>query len=125
MGGSVKAIESGFIQNEIAAAAYEAQKRIESGQDVVVGVNRFQIEEPLFTDVLKVDESLRTKQMARLERVKSTRDADAVATALAAIRDAAMGTENLMPAILRGVEAYATIGEISDTLRAAWGEYVG
>jgi methylmalonyl-CoA mutase N-terminal domain/subunit len=125
MGGSVKGIENGFIQTEIANAAYEAQKRIESGEDVVVGVNRFQIEEPPFADILKVDDSLRTKQMARLERVKSARDAAAVERALAAIRDAALGSDNLMPRIIAAVEAYATIGEVSDTLRGIWGEYEG
>jgi methylmalonyl-CoA mutase, N-terminal domain len=123
MGGSVKAIEAGFIQNEIARAAYEAQKRIETGEDVVVGVNRFQIEEKPFTDVLKVDDSLRTKQIERLERTRATRDAAAVDAALAAIRSAAVGSDNLMPHILAAVEAYATLGEISDTLRATWGEF--
>jgi methylmalonyl-CoA mutase N-terminal domain/subunit len=99
--------------------------RIEHGEDIVVGVNRFQVEEPPFGDVLKVDDALRIKQMERLERVKRTRDAGAVATALDAIRTAANGTENLMPRIVAAVEAYATIGEISDTLREVWGEYEG
>jgi methylmalonyl-CoA mutase, N-terminal domain len=123
MGGSVKAIEAGFIQNEIARAAYEAQKRIENGEDVVVGVNRFTIDEPPFADVLKVDDALRAKQIERLTRVKTTRDAAAVREKLDAIAAAATGTENLMPRILDAVEAYATLGEISDTLRAAWGEF--
>ena len=123
MGGAVKAIEAGFIQNEIAQAAYEAQKRIEKVEDVVVGVNMFQIEEPPFEDILKVDDALRTKQMARLQATKERRDAGAVRDTLDAIRIAAAGTENLMPRIIAAVEAYATIGEISDTLRAVWGEY--
>jgi methylmalonyl-CoA mutase N-terminal domain/subunit len=123
MGGSVKAIEAGFIQNEIADAAYEAQKRIEHGDDVVVGVNRFQIDEPPFQDILKVDDSLRAKQVARLDRTRAARDSARVAAALDAIAEAAAGTENLMPRILAAVEEYATIGEISDRLRAVWGEY--
>lgn len=123
MGGSVQAIEAGFIQNEIAQAAYEAQKRVESGEDTVVGVNKFTIEEPPFADILKVDDALRTKQMARLEAMKARRDAASVAACLAALRAAAIGTDNLMPHILAAVEAYATIGEISDTLREVWGEY--
>ncbi len=123
MGGSVKAIEAGFIQNEIANAAYEAQKRIESGEDIVVGVNKFTIKEPPFEDILKVDDSLRVKQMERLREVRERRDGESVERALAAIGEAAAGGENLMPRIITAVEHYATIGEISDTLRRVWGEY--
>jgi methylmalonyl-CoA mutase N-terminal domain/subunit len=123
MGGAVKAIEGEFIQNEIANAAYEAQKRIESGEDVIVGVNRFQIEEPPFADVLKVDDALRAKQIERLDRVRATRDQAATDAALQSIHAAAQGTDNLMPRIIAAVEAYATLGEIGDTLREVWGEY--
>lgn len=123
MGGSVKAIEAGYIQNEIAAAAYEAQKRIESGEDVVVGLNQFQMEEPAFDDLLKVDDAIRQKQISRLQEVKSRRDPAAVARTLQAIHAAAISTENLMPRLVDAVEAYATVGEISDTLRNVWGEY--
>ena len=125
MGGAVTAIEQGFIQDEIARAAYDAQKRIEATEDIVVGVNAFQIDEPPFGDVLTIDDSLRTKQMERLQRVKSERDAARVAAALAAIADGARGTANMMPLLLEAVEAYATIGEISDRLRAVWGEFGG
>ncbi len=123
MGGSVKAIESRFIQNEIAQAAYDAQLRIENREDIVVGVNQFQVEEPPFKDILKIDESLRLKQIARLRRVREERDPNAVAAALERLRAGATGTENMMPLILSAVEAYATVGEISDTLRGVWGEY--
>jgi methylmalonyl-CoA mutase N-terminal domain/subunit len=123
MGGAVKAIEAEFIQNEIANSAYEAQKRIESREDVIVGVNQFQIEEPPFGDVLHVDDSLRVKQIERLNHIRSTRDQAATDGALNAIREAATGTENLMPRIIAAVEAYATVGEIADTLRGVWGEY--
>jgi len=123
MGGAVKAIESEFVQNEIAKAAYDAQLRVEREEDIVVGVNRFQIEEPPFTDILHVDDSLRARQIERLDAVKASRDRSAVDSALRAIEEAASGSENLMPRILTAVEAYATIGEISDTLRRIWGEY--
>jgi methylmalonyl-CoA mutase N-terminal domain/subunit len=123
MGGAVKAIEAEFIQNEIANSAYEAQKRIESREDVIVGVNQFQIEEPPFGDVLHVDDSLRVKQIERLNHIRSTRDQAATNATLNAIREAATGTENLMPRIIAAVEAYATVGEIADTLREVWGEH--
>jgi len=123
MGGAVKAVEAGFIQNEIANAAYEAQKRIEHGEDVVVGINMFTQEEPPFEDILKIDDSLRTKQMERLRTVKKSRDGEQVRQTLDELRAAARGTDNLMPRIIAAVEAYATIGEISDTLREIWGEY--
>ncbi|KXK57827.1 MAG: methylmalonyl-CoA mutase [Chlorobi bacterium] len=124
LGGAVRAIESGFIQDEIARSAYEAQLRVERGEDVVVGVNKFQMEEPPFTDILHVDDALRTKQIERLHRTKSSRNAAQVEQSLSAIRAAATdGGQNLMPNILAAVESYATLGEISDTLRKVWGEY--
>lgn len=123
MGGAVKGIERGYIQEEIARAAYEAQKRIESGEDVVVGVNEFRMEEPPFEDVLTVDDSLREKQVTRLREVRATRDPERLAAAMEGLRAAAQGGENMMPRILEAVEAYGTIGEISDVLRDAWGRF--
>lgn len=123
MGGAVKAIERGYIQDEIARAAYEAQKRIENNEDIVVGVNDFQIEEPPFSDVLTVDDSLREKQTARLRNVRESRDQEKLNEALSRLKQAASGEENMMPHILEVVEAYGTVGEISDTLRNVWGEY--
>ncbi len=123
MGGAVKGIERGYIQEEIARAAYEAQKRIESGEDVVVGVNEFRMEEPPFEDVLTVDDSLREKQVTRLHEVRATRDPERLAAAMEGLRAAAQGGENMMPRILEAVEAYGTIGEISDVLRDAWGRF--
>ena len=122
-GGSVKAIETGYIQEEIARSAYEAQKRIESGEDVVVGMNRYTMEEPPFEELLTVDDSLRIKQIERLKSVRSSRNQEKTDAALAAIAEAAEGHANLMPHILHAVETYATVGEISDTLRRVWGEY--
>ena len=124
-GGSVKAIENGYIQEEIGRAAYEAQKRIEAGEDIVVGLNAYEMEEPPFDDLLTVDDSLRQKQTARLAEVKSSRNADEVQRTLDAIAEAATANTNLMPLILEAVEAYATVGEISDVLREVWGEYEG
>ena len=123
MGGAVKAIERGYIQDEIARAAYEAQKRIENNEDIVVGVNDFQIEEPPFSDVLTVDDSLREKQTARLHQVRESRDQEKLDEALKRLEQAAAGEENMMPRILEVVEAYGTVGEISDTLRGVWGEH--
>lgn len=122
MGGAVAAVEKGFIQSEIANAAWEAQQRIESGEDVVVGVNRFQMDEPPFKDVLHVDDALRRKQIERLARVRASRNADRLAAAMDSLRQAACGSENLMPRILDAVDAYATVGEIADVFRAVWGE---
>ncbi len=123
MGGAVKAIESRFVQNEIAKAAYDAQLRIENGEDVVVGVNRYQVEEPPMEDVLTVDDALREKQIERLASVKAGRSAADVDRCLTAIGVAAAGTENLMPRILAAVESYATLGEIANVLRTVWGEF--
>jgi len=123
MGGAVKAIEAHYVQDEIAKASYEAQKRIESKEQIVVGVNEFIVDEPPFEKTLKIDESIREKQMKRLNDVRQSRNADAVRAALDNLSRAARGDENMMPHILAAVECYATLGEISDTLRSCWGEY--
>jgi len=123
LGGAVAAIEKGFIQKEIGAAAYRYQQEIESGERVVVGLNKFQIKEEKPTGLLKVDPAVGEKQKARLLELKRTRDAAAVAQALAELKTAAEGTDNLMPPILKAVKALATLGEICDTLRAVFGEY--
>jgi len=123
LGGAAKAIERGFFQEAIAQSAYELQKKQEAGEIVVVGVNRFtddsaplKIETPDFS-------ALEADQRARLEQVRKRRDGAAVTRALAAVRAAADGTQSLMPPILDAVRARATLGEISDTLRTAWGTY--
>ncbi|HET7152387.1 MAG TPA: methylmalonyl-CoA mutase family protein, partial [Candidatus Kapabacteria bacterium] len=123
MGGAVKAIEAHYVQDEIAQASYETQKRIESKEQIVVGMNEFIVEEPPYENVLKIDESMRTKQMKRLSEVKSKRNNEAVRKALNDLSCAAATEENVMPSILSAVESYATLGEISDTLRNSWGEY--
>ncbi|WP_316746623.1 methylmalonyl-CoA mutase [Pedobacter gandavensis] len=123
MGGSVNAIENGYIQNEIGNAAYQYQLEIEDGSRVIVGVNKFTQEKEGINDVFTIDESIRTIQTDKLNKLKSERDAVAVEKALNDLLLAAKGTENLMPFILVAVEAYATLGEVSDVLRSVFGEY--
>jgi len=123
MGGAVAAIEQGYIQREIQEAAYRYQQEVESGQRVVVGVNRYQVEEEPPTDLLQVDPAVAERQKERIARVKARRDGTLVAERLDALRRAARGTENLMPYILEAVKAYATLGEIADALRDVFGEY--
>jgi methylmalonyl-CoA mutase N-terminal domain/subunit len=123
LGGAVAAIEKGFVQKEIGASAYRYQQEIESGDRVVVGMNRFQTKEEKPKGLLKVDPAMGAKQIARLQELKSTRDNAAVAQALATLKTAAQGTDNLMPPILKAVQTLATLGEICDTLRAVFGEY--
>ncbi|MDB5117304.1 MAG: methylmalonyl-CoA mutase [Mucilaginibacter sp.] len=123
MGGSVKAIEQDYIQQEIAASAYQYQNEIESGEKVIVGVNRFeQAEEPL-SNVFRVDDAIRKQQIEKILALKAVRDNAAVALNLQQLKDAAAGTQNVMPYILTAVEGYATLGEIADTLREVFGEY--
>jgi methylmalonyl-CoA mutase N-terminal domain/subunit len=123
MGGAVAAIEKGFIQKEIGASAYRFQREIEKGERVIVGLNRFQTHEDKLTGLLKVDPEVGAKQVARLQELKNTRDNAAVQQALAELKTAAEGTDNLMPPILKAVKALATLGEVCDTLRGVFGEY--
>ena len=124
LGGAVAAIEKGFVQKEIGTSAYRYQQEIEKGQRVVVGLNRFQVaEEEKPSGLLKVDPAVGEKQVARLKELKSTRDNAAVKQALAELKAAAQGTDNLMPPILKAVQTLATLGEVCDTLRAVFGEY--
>ena len=123
MGGAVAAIEKGFIQKEIGASAYRFQREIEKGERIIVGLNRFQTHEDKLTGLLKVDPEVGEKQKARLQELKNTRDNAAVQKALAELKTAAEGTDNLMPPILKAVKALATLGEVCDTLRGVFGEY--
>jgi methylmalonyl-CoA mutase N-terminal domain/subunit len=122
LGGSVKAIEQGYIQREIEEAAYRAQREQEEGQRVVVGVNRFQMEGGPRPDLLRVDPTLGRAQSQKLAALRARRDSEAASAALGALEVAARGTDNLMPRILTAVESYATLGEISDVLRRVFGE---
>lgn len=123
MGGMLRAIESGYVQREIERAAYEYQMAVESGQKIVVGVNRFTTDEPTSVPILRVDEELERIQIERLRAVRARRNQAEVEEALDGVERAARTDENLMPHIIRAVEAYATLGEISDRLRAVFGEY--
>jgi len=124
MGGMVKAIESGYVQREIQKSAYEKQKAIDRGEIVVVGVNKYQIEEEIPIEILRVDESVVRKQIERLKKFRENRDKSKVEEALDKLKKAAeKEEENLMPYILDAVRARATLGEITDALREVWGEY--
>ncbi|HTZ72285.1 MAG TPA: methylmalonyl-CoA mutase family protein [Candidatus Aquilonibacter sp.] len=123
MGGMLRAIENGYIQQEIQRAAYEYQRAVEDGEQVVVGVNRFLAERESPIPTLRIDPEIERSQVARLQALRAKRDAGRTQSALAAVENSARGTQNLMPAILDAVEAFATVGEISDALRRAFGEY--
>ncbi|MBW7912655.1 MAG: methylmalonyl-CoA mutase [Taibaiella sp.] len=125
MGGAVKAIEQGFMQEEIARSSYQYSKDIESGKKVIVGVNKFVTEETNDTPLLKIDDSIRQLQSEKLKALRAKRDNTKVEQCLKAIKDAAGTTQNLMPLVIEAVENLCTLGEISDTLRAVWGEYKG
>lgn len=123
MGGSVSAIENGFMQNKIAESAYAYQKAIESTKKIIVGVNQFQSEETSQIPIFKVDEHIRQEQIDKLNALKAKRDANKVAACLAAVKKAAIGSENIMPPVVEAVENYCTLGEIADSLRNVYGEY--
>ncbi|HEV2448243.1 MAG TPA: methylmalonyl-CoA mutase family protein, partial [Candidatus Sulfopaludibacter sp.] len=118
LGGTLRAIETGYIQSEIQNAAYEYQKAIESGARIVVGVNRFQQPEARAVPAFRIDPVLERTQIERLREVRASRNGPCVERKLAALEETARGTDNLMPAILAAAEAHATVGEISDRLRA-------
>ena len=123
MGGAVDAIEQGYIQREIQDSAYQYQREIEKGERVVVGLNRFQVEEEKPTNLLRVDPSVRVSQIEKLEKLRAERDANTVEKTLSDLRQGAEGQGNLMPLILEAVKAYATLGEICNVLRGVFGEY--
>ena len=123
MGGMLRAVEAGFVQQEIQKAAYEYQQAVDSGEQVVVGVNRFQVDEERPIPTLQIDPAVEAAQVARLNALRARRDTAKTKSALAEIERRARSTENLMPAILQAVESYATVGEISDALRRTFGEY--
>jgi methylmalonyl-CoA mutase N-terminal domain/subunit len=130
LGGTLAAIEAGVIQREIQDAAYLAQQRIDSGESVVVGVNRYADLPPrgdshkgTAIQTLTLDPAIETTQVERVQRVRATRDHAAWRSALDAVTAAARGTDNLVPPIIRAVEAHATVGEISDAMRAVFGEH--
>jgi len=127
MGGSVSAIEQGFLQNEIANSAYKHQQQVEKGEKIIVGVNNFVEKETNDNsmDVLRIDDSIRQKQVEKIDAVKSARDNPRVVKILSKLEETAKSDANLMPIILEAVESYATLGEIADAMRRVFGEYQG
>ncbi len=123
MGGTLKAIERGFIQQEIQNAAYEYQQAVDRRESIVVGVNAFELQEEKPIPLQHIDESLERKQVERLRAVRAKRDQTKWHAALKKVEDTARGTGNLMPPIVEAVEANATVGEISDAMRRVYGEY--
>jgi methylmalonyl-CoA mutase N-terminal domain/subunit len=122
-GGTLAAIEQGFIQREIQESAYRAQQRIDTGASIVVGVNRFASDESARIELLTIDPEVERRQTDRLRVLRASRDQAASRSALDAVTSAARGTENLVPAVLAAVEARATLGEIADAMRSVFGEH--
>jgi len=123
MGGMLRAIERGFVQQEIQNAAYEYQRAVDHGQAVVVGVNRFELEEEKPIPIQRIDEALEARQVERVRALRTRRDAKPWEAAVKDVEDGARSGANLMPRILAAVEASATVGEISDAMRRVFGEY--
>ena len=123
MGGMLKAIERGYVQQEIQNAAYEYQQAVDKQEAVVVGVNRFHIEQEHAVPIQRIDPALEPRQVERLQAVRARRNPETWQAALRAVEDTARSGDNLMPRILAAVEANATVGEISDAMRKVYGEY--
>jgi methylmalonyl-CoA mutase, N-terminal domain len=123
LGGAVSAVEQGYMQREIHHTSYETQKNIESGQEVIVGMNKFTVENEPQPELLRVDPELGEKQKEKLKRLKANRDPNRVSAQLEKLRSGAKGDDNLMPIILECVKSYCTVGEICGVLREEFGEY--
>jgi methylmalonyl-CoA mutase N-terminal domain/subunit len=123
VGGTLAAIEQGYIQRQVQESAYKAQLAVDSGEAVVVGVNKFATDETTSIEVFRIDPELEVQQVQRVQRVRQVRDHGGWKAALGAVRSAASSSDNLVPPIIAAVEAKATVGEIADTLRGVFGEY--
>ena len=123
MGGMLMAIERGFVQQEIQNAAYESQQAVDGGESIVVGVNRFEVEDERPIPIQKIDSTLEPKQIERVRALRARRDPGPWQAALQGVEDAARAGDNVMPKIVAAVEACATVGEISDAMRRVFGEY--
>jgi methylmalonyl-CoA mutase N-terminal domain/subunit len=123
MGGMLSAIEAGYVQREIEHAAYDYHKAVEAQNEIVVGVNRFQIKEDSTIPTLRIDPAFERKQIERVRRVRAERNTAETMAALIQVEEAARSGENLMPRIIAAVAAYATLGEIADRMRMVFGEY--
>ena len=123
MGGALEAIKKGYIQREIMRSAYDYQKAVDSGEQVVVGVNKFTTKEKSALKLLAIDESVEKKQIDRLKKLKHDRDNERVNQILDKVRQTAKSDENVMPVLIEAAKAYATVGEIADVFRDVFGEY--
>ncbi len=123
MGGSIEAIKTGFFQDEILRNAYQHQLEVEEKEKIVVGVNEFETDETMSKDILKIDTKKTKNQVERIKKLKKSRNNDKVTTALNNLENCSQSNNNLMPVIIECVESYATLGEISDTLRNTFGTY--
>jgi methylmalonyl-CoA mutase N-terminal domain/subunit len=123
MGGMVAAIEKGFVQKEIQDASYNFEKEIENGEKVIVGLNKFKIDEDRKPELLKIDFKTQEEQINSLKKIKAERNNSNVKITLAALKEAVKGDGNIMPKILDAVRTYASVGEICNTMREVFGEY--
>ena len=123
MGGSVAAIEQGFIQNEIASSAYNFQQKVESGEKIIAGVNAFTTEKEVAPPSFKINDNIRKVQTEKLQVLRRERDNFAASDCIKKIKDCASTNQNLMPVVIAAVENFCTLGEISDVLRSVFGEY--
>jgi methylmalonyl-CoA mutase N-terminal domain/subunit len=123
MGGAVEAIDSGYYHKAILDEAYQWEQDVNSGERVVVGVNKYRDDDEPNPEYFKVDPTLAAQQQQKLERLRADRDSTAAETALERLRTAAAGDENMMPAIIGAVHAYCTLGEICGAMRGVFGEY--
>jgi methylmalonyl-CoA mutase N-terminal domain/subunit len=121
MGGTLSALEAGFQQRAIQESAYRVQRAIDSGDQIVVGVNKYRDEAGAHPPLQRIDPEGERRQVEGLRRVRAERDPAAWEASMGRLEDAARGTDNLMPLLIEAVKAYATVGEIADRLRAAWG----
>jgi methylmalonyl-CoA mutase N-terminal domain/subunit len=119
----LRAIETGYVQREIQKAAYEYQQSVERNERIIVGVNRYRTEDQEPIPILRIDPAVEQEQLERLRALRAHRDAARAAQGVAEVESRARSGENLMPAILSAVEAYATVGEISDAMRRVFGEH--
>jgi methylmalonyl-CoA mutase N-terminal domain/subunit len=123
MGGALKAIEKGYIQKEIATSAYNYQRAVDSGEQAIIGVNKFVVKEEHLLETLEIGIEVEQKQIERLRRLRQERDNQKVSEVLDRVRSVASSDENIMPVVIEAVKAYTTVGEISDALRDMFGEY--
>jgi methylmalonyl-CoA mutase, N-terminal domain len=123
VGGTLQAIEAGYIQRQIQESAYRMQLAVDAGESVVVGVNQYQTDEPSSVELFEIDAELEREQASRVKAARAARDRSNWRAAIDAVAVAARGRDNLVPAIISAVEAHATVGEVADTLRSVFGEY--